>query len=221
MRSLSKAGGIAALYLAAAYLAAMPFFLLAVNYASLVDPLQKVASLAANRSAMHAMEFVVYVLFGLALVVLAIALHERLKAGAETLMMVATPIALIWAGLLIASGMIFNASISPVVALFSRDQAQAAALWSAVDTVSSGLSGDGEIVGGAWMLLASLAALQSRGLPKALNILGIDSRGRNTFGRSCAQGLGASLRARADRLVRLAGHRDAGREAAAGLRVAV
>ena len=173
MKNLSKVGGFSALYLAAAYLAAMPFFLLVVNIQGLVDPLQKVESLVPNQGSMYAMEFVVYVLFGLFLVVLAMALNNRLRIGAEALMDVATPIAIIWAGLLIASGMIFNAGIAPVVDLYGKDQAQAVSLWSAIDAVSSGLSGNGEIIGGTWMLLVSLAALKTRGLPKVMNIVGI------------------------------------------------
>jgi hypothetical protein len=173
MRSLSKAGGVAALYLAAAYLAAMPFFLFVVDYSSAETPLQKLALLLANQGSLQAMELAVYVVFGLFLVALAVALHERLKPGAEALMAVATPIALIWAGLLIASGMVFNAGVAPVVALNATDPVQAASLWSAVEAVSTGLSGNGEIVGGCWMLLVSLAALKSRALPKALNVVSL------------------------------------------------
>jgi len=173
MKNLSKTGGLSALYLAAAYLAAMPFFLLVVKIQDLADPLQMVETLAANQGSMYAMEFVVYVLFGLFLVVLAVALRDRLRIGAEALMDIATPIAIVWAGLLIASGMIYNAGIAPVVILYDKDQAQAVSLWSAIDAVSSGLSGNGEIIGGTWMLLVSLAAIKTRGLPRALNTFGI------------------------------------------------
>jgi len=83
----------------------MPFFLLVVNYPSLADPLQKTAMLVANQGSLYVMEFAVYVVFGLALVILAVSLQDLLKEGAEALMKVATPLALIWAGLLIASGM--------------------------------------------------------------------------------------------------------------------
>jgi len=173
MKSLQKAGGISALYLAAAYLAAMPYFLLVLNLPSLVEPAQKVAALVANRAGVYILELVTYVLFGIVLVVVAAALKERLGAGAQALMKVATPIAMIWAGLLIASGMIYNVGMDPVIALHGRDPAQAASLWSSIDLVSSGLSGNGEIVGGAWMLLVSLAALKTGGLPRALNVLGL------------------------------------------------
>lgn len=40
---MQRAGGIAALYIAVAYLAAIPYFLLLVNYPGVVDPVQKVA----------------------------------------------------------------------------------------------------------------------------------------------------------------------------------
>jgi hypothetical protein len=173
MKSLQKAGGISALYLAAAYLAAMPYFLLVVNITGLVEPAQKVAALVANRSGLYILELVTYVLFGIVLVVVAAALKERLGAGAEALMKVATPIAMIWAGLLIASGMIYNVGMEPVIALHGRDPAQAASLWSSIDLVSSGLSGNGEIVGATWMLLVSLAALKAGALPRALNVLGL------------------------------------------------
>jgi hypothetical protein len=173
MKSLEKAGGIAALYLAASFVAAMPYFLLVIHLPSLTEPLQKVTALAANRNGLYILELVAYVFFGIFLVVLAAALKERLKAGAEALMKVATPIALIWAGLLIASGMIYTVGMDPVIALFGKDPAQAASLWTAIDLVSSGLSGNGEIVGGAWMLLVSMAALKTGGLPKALNALGL------------------------------------------------
>jgi hypothetical protein len=40
--------------------------------------------------------------------------------------------------------------------------------------VASGLSnGNGEILGGLWTLLVSLAALRAGGLPKGLNMLGL------------------------------------------------
>jgi len=48
------------------------------------------------------------------------ALYDRLKSGAATLVQVATVIGVIWAGSLVASGMIANAGIAPVVALYAE-----------------------------------------------------------------------------------------------------
>ena len=42
---MQRAGGIAALYVAVAYLAAIPYFVLLVDYPSATDPVSKVAIL--------------------------------------------------------------------------------------------------------------------------------------------------------------------------------
>ncbi len=170
---LQKAGGFAAFYVAASLLAAMVYFLLIAKVPNGVSSAEKLAALAASRNGQYAMTLAVYVVFGLVLVVLAAALHGRNQDGAEALMKVATPIAFIWAGLLVASGMIFNVGMESCLTLMRSDPSQAAALWASTDLVSSGLSGNGEIVGGSWMLLASLAALKTKSLPVALNILGL------------------------------------------------
>lgn len=174
MKNLQKMGGLAALYLAAAYLVAIVFFLFIVNYPGVVEPVQKVALLVDNQVTMYTMHLVVYQIFGICLVVLALALYERLKSGALTIMQIATVLGLIWAGVLIASGMVFNAGIAPVVALYDQDPAQAASVWLGIETVSNGLSsGNGEILGGLWTLLVSWAGLRAGGLPKVLNYLGL------------------------------------------------
>ncbi|MFZ1506957.1 MAG: hypothetical protein WAV74_09235, partial [Anaerolineae bacterium] len=101
-------------------------------------------------------------------------LYDRLQAGAPALMQVATTLGIIWAGSLIASGMVANAGIAPVVALYATDPGQAALTWQAIETVAGGLgNANGEILGGLWALLVSVAALRSGGLPRGLNMLGL------------------------------------------------
>ena len=51
-----KASGLAALYLAAAYLLAIPFFLVVVDYMSVTDPAAKVALLVADHGSVQLME---------------------------------------------------------------------------------------------------------------------------------------------------------------------
>jgi hypothetical protein len=80
---------------------------------------------------------------------------------------------LIWAGLVIASGMVHNAGLGTIVDLYRQDPAQAAMVWLAIDSVSLGLGGEVEIVGGLWILLVSWAALRAGELPRALNYLGV------------------------------------------------
>jgi hypothetical protein len=169
-----KAGGLAALFLALAYLLAMPFFLLVVDYASAVDPAAKVASLAANHGAMQLMYFITYVVFGIVLAVLALALYERLKPAAPALMRAATAVGLIWAVMLIASGLVWNAGMGAVVALYPANPAQAASMWQVIEPVSDGLSGSGgEILGGLWVLMVSIAALRVGGFSRAFGWFGV------------------------------------------------
>jgi hypothetical protein len=174
MKSLQKFGSFAALYMAVAYLIGIVIFLAILNYPSITDPAQKVALLVEKRMVIFSTNLLMYVFFGLFLIVLSLALYDRLRSGAPTIMQVATAIGIIWAGSLIASGMVANAGINPIVALYAKDPAQAALTWQGIEAVANGLgNANGEILGGLWVVLVSLAALRAVGLPKGLNLLGL------------------------------------------------
>lgn len=174
MKTLQKFGGFAALYLAVAYLIGMVLFLVVLNYPSMTDPAQKVTLLVEKQMVIFSTNLLMYVFFGVLVIVLSLALYDRIKSRAPAIAQVATAIGLIWAGSLIASGMVSNAGIAPVVALYAKDPAQAALTWQGIESVASGLgNGNGEILGGLMTLLVSLAALRAGGLPKGLSILGL------------------------------------------------
>lgn len=174
MKTLQKSGGIAALYMAAAHLIGIVIFLVVLDYPSLTDPAQKVALNVDKQMVVFLTNLLMYVIFGFALIVLSLALYDRLKSGAPALMPVATAIGIIWAGSLIASGMAANAGLTAVVALYAKDLAQAALTFQAIEAITNGLgNANGEILGGLWTLLVSLAALRAGGLPRGVNILGL------------------------------------------------
>lgn len=167
-------GSIAALYLAAAYLAAMPYFLAVVQYPSAVDSGAKVSLLVRHHESMRAMYLASYIVFGIVLAVLALALHERLKFRAPAVSQVAAAVGLIWAVVLVASGMIFNAGMSAVVDLHESSPAQAVAAWQAIEPIAQGLGGaGGELLGGLWVLLVSAAGPRDAGLPVPLRGFGM------------------------------------------------
>jgi hypothetical protein len=174
VKTLQKFGGFSALYLAIAYLIGMVLFFVVLNYTDIIDPAQKVALLVENQNVIFSTNLLMYVFFGVFLVVLSLALYDRLKSRAPALILVATVVGIIWAGSLIASGMVANAGIRPVVALYAQDPAQAALTWQGIESVTNGLgNGNGEILGGLLALLVSLAVLRPGGLPMGLNILGL------------------------------------------------
>jgi hypothetical protein len=174
MKTLQKSGGIAALYMAISHLIGIVIFLVILDYLSITDPAQKVALNVDKQMVIFSTNLLMYVFFGFALIVLSLALYDRLKSGAPAIIQVATVIGIIWAGSLIASGMVANAGLATVVALYARDPAQAVLTFQAIEAVANGLgNANGEILGGLWVLLVSLAALRAGGLPKGLNILGL------------------------------------------------
>jgi hypothetical protein len=173
MKNLQKMGGIAALYAGAAYVVGMVGFLLVVDVSSVVDPVQKVALMVDNQAFLYIMYLIIYVVWGVFMVVLALALYERLKAGSPAIVQTATVFGMMWACVIIAAGTIHNNGMENVVDLYGKDPAQAATVWLAIDSVFGGLGGSTELLGGIWILLLSWAALRAGGLPRVLNYLGV------------------------------------------------
>ena len=171
MNDQQKAGGVSALIAAATWVFGMAllFTALAPFATGDVDP----GFLADNQAIIYAWNVTIYLVFGVFLVVLLLALHERLKAGSPAMVQTATAFGLIWAAVVFASGMVFNIGMETVIDLHGKDPAQAESVWLAVNSVSIGLGGGNEIVGALWILLLSWEALQAGGLPRALNYLGV------------------------------------------------
>ncbi|MBK7918014.1 MAG: DUF4386 family protein [Chloroflexi bacterium] len=174
MKTLQKSGGISALYMAISHLIGFIIFIVILDYLNITDPAQKLALNIEKQAVVFSTNLIMYVFFGFALIVLSLALYDRMKSGAPSLMQVATAIGIIWAGSLIASGMAANAGLTAVVALYANNPTQAVLIFQAIEAVANGLgNANGEILGGPWTLLVSLAALRTGGLPKWLNILGL------------------------------------------------
>ena len=174
MKTLQKSGGIAALYMAISHLIGLVIFIVVLDYINITDPMQKLAMNIEKQSVIFSTNLLMYVFFGFALIVLSLALYDRMKSGAPALMQVATAIGIIWAGSLIASGMASNAGLATVVVLYAKDPTQAALTFQAIESITNGLgNANGEILGGSLTLLVSLAALRTGGFPRGLNILGV------------------------------------------------
>lgn len=174
MKSLQKPGGFAALYMAAAHLIGLVIFVVILDYPGITDPARQVAVAIERQTVVVSTNLLMYVFFGFALIVLTLALYDRLKSEAPALIQVATAIGLIWAGSLIASGMAANSGLSAVAALYGRDPVQAVLTFQGIEAVTNGLgNANGEVLGGSLTLLVSLAALRTHGLPKGLSVLGM------------------------------------------------
>ncbi len=174
MKTLQKAGGIAALYMAISYLIGIVIFLVVLDYLSITDPVEKLALNIEKQTVIFSTNLLMYVFFGFALIVLSLALYDRLKATAPALMQAATAIGIIWAGSLIASGMVANAALATVVDIHAKSPIQAVLAFQGMEAMANGLgNANGEILGGMWTLLVSIAALRTGEFSKGLSILGL------------------------------------------------
>ena len=173
VNNLQKAGGVAALLEAIIYVSAFVFFGAFWNFPNDADSVQKFAFLAENQIILSIVNLIMYVLFGIVLAVLVLALHERLKGNSPTLSQLASVFGVVWVGLVIASGMIANIGLSAVLELSTKDPEQAMTVWRAIYSVVEGLGGGNEVVGGLWVLLLSFAALKGNELPKIFNYFGL------------------------------------------------
>jgi hypothetical protein len=173
--TVQKIGGIAAIFEASAYIIGfvVMFFLLTPANFDTLSSTEKLHFLLDHKILFQTWIITIYVIFGIALVLLTIALNERLKIYSSPILQTATVFGFIWAGMVIASGMIANIGLDSVAAIFVKDQQQATAIWLAIEAVHNGIGGGVEIVGGVWILLISWVGLKYKELPRALNYIGL------------------------------------------------
>jgi hypothetical protein len=177
MKTTQRVGGIAALLGAATNLFALVTLLTLLEpkgYGS-DDPGQVVAFLADNQALMRAWYVIIWLVFGVSMILLSLALYERLKSGSSARAQAVTTFGLVYAVLVIVIGTLSINNLSTVVDLYGKNPAQAATVWLTLDSVEAGLgAGGGEtIVTALWLLLLSWVALRARELPRVLNYLGV------------------------------------------------
>jgi hypothetical protein len=173
MNNLQKMGGLAALIHAAAYVVGLVLGVILIFPLLNAAPGQYMAFVADNQVILYVWNLIGYWVSAIALVVMALALYERLKAGSPALAQTATVFGLIWAALIIGSGNLMLRNIGVIADLYGKDPAQAATVWAALEAVENGLVSGNELVGSLWVSLLSLAALRTGGLTRALNYLGV------------------------------------------------
>lgn len=175
---ISRAGGVAALVKAVTYVigfGVMAAYLDPRGFGEAQgDPDASLAFLLDNQVAMYLWYLVLYVVGGVALVVLTLALHERLRySPAAALSRTAAAFGLLWSGLLLASGSVALVGQRAVADLAATDAGTAVSTWSAVGVVQDALGGGVEIVGAVWVLLVGVAGIRSGVLGRGLSVLGI------------------------------------------------
>lgn len=175
MNKGAKAGGVASLIQALCYICGFVMLATVMNPENASDwsRVQKLDYILEHAALFQLWNVIIYVIFGVALVVLAVSLHRLLEGSNSFLMSIATPFGLLWSGLVIASGMVANVGLSAISVTYARSAEEAASSWATIGAVQDGLGGGVELVGGIWVLLVSVASMMSgKVLPKWLNGFG-------------------------------------------------
>jgi hypothetical protein len=173
MNTLQKAGGIAALAHALAYLIPIAMAVTLIFPILDGDTAQYIEFVRDNQFLMHIWILISYWGSAISLVIMAIALFERLKADSTGLIQIATAFGIIWAGLIIGSGNLMLNNFHVITDLYATNPALAATAWTILEAVENGITSGNELVGSLWVLLLSFCALRHGGLPKALSYAGI------------------------------------------------
>jgi hypothetical protein len=173
MNNLQKSGGIAALLHAAAYVVGMILGFALIFPLLDAAPDQYLKFVSENQTLVYLWNLIAYWGSAITLVIMVLALYERLKDGSPVLAPIATALGLIWSGLIIASGNLMLHNVGVVTGLYGADPAQAVTAWTALQSVEVGITSGNELVGSLWVLLLSVAALRTGQLNRALNTLGV------------------------------------------------
>jgi hypothetical protein len=170
---LQKLGGWAGLVHALAYVVSMVIGATLILPARGAGQEQYVAFMAGNPAVVYLWNLVAYWVAAVALVLMVLALYERLKAAAPTAAQVAAVFGLIWAALIIGSGNLMLRDTGVIAGLYAKDPAQATATWVTLEAVENGIVSGNEVVGSLWVLLVSLTAWRVGALGRALNVAGV------------------------------------------------
>ena len=141
----SVTAGFSFLFGIAVYVA---FFASYGNLAQAVSPQLKLMS--ANSTLLHTWYFVIYIVFGVALVAFQVGIKPYLYKG------VVASIAMIfgyfWAALTIVTGMLANVSTHVILELMGEQRDVAISLWYTMQLLIDSIGGGNELVGSIWLV---------------------------------------------------------------------
>lgn len=173
MFHLQRIGGLSALINAAAYIIGMVIVFTVLAPVLDAEPKEYLSLIEDNKSLLVLWHIIIYLVAGVFMVPLALALHERFKEGMPGLSQIAAAVGLVWVATIISSGMVIIHNLNVIVPIYNTNPEQAETVWLAMSAVGEGLGGAIELPGGLWMTLVSLMTVRLRKLPVALGYMGI------------------------------------------------
>ncbi|WHI49880.1 hypothetical protein P3339_15605 [Microbulbifer sp. MLAF003] len=170
---MDRVAGVSSICMGLIYIAAFLFFGFFWAFPSGGSPTEKMAFLAENQLLFSSVYILMYLVFAVFLGCLVVCLYEKLRNRGRRITALASLFGAIWVGLLIASGMIANIGLAYALGLSEVNVEKAFEAWGVIYLLVESLGGGNELVGGLWVLLISVVALQARVFSRPLNYLGV------------------------------------------------
>lgn len=173
MNTYQKAGGLAALAHAFAYLVGIIIAITLIFPILNSNPDGYFKFVRENAVLVHIWILITYWGSAASVVFMALALFHRLNSRSPLMVQTATVFGLIWAGLIIASANLMLNDFRVITSLFTQDPSLTPTAWKILEAVENGIISGNELVGSLWVSLVSLAALRQSGLIRPLAMLGV------------------------------------------------
>lgn len=172
----NQLAGTASMLMALIYVCAFVYFGAMVSFPASNEVDVVMAFVTQNVNALWIAYFTIYVIFGVLLAVVVIAIDDILSSCVNQtqsrLLRMGTLFGKIWVCLVIASGMIATIGMSHAVSITAVSNEEAYRLWGVVSMLVESLGGGNELVGGVWVLLTSITALKQRMFGNTVNYTG-------------------------------------------------
>lgn len=172
-RVLQNTGAGASIGMALCYVFMFILFGAMLSFPSSENVADKIQYIGEQKLLISLANIVGYLVFGALLLVSVQALQNKMQLVNSSLLNTASLFGIIWAVLMMASGMLSLVGMNTMLGLFDKSPAQAENLFYTYNTVVNGLGGGIELVGGLWVLLASICGLVKQKMSKGLHTLGL------------------------------------------------
>lgn len=162
-----KLGGLSAILLTIIYTIGIVMQGTILNTGHLETMEEKFAFAANHASLLILWVSLLYIVFGVILIVLTVAIHDLVAVHNGFMSRLIMGFGLVWSTLVIASGMIYN---NGLLAALDRDSV---ALYEMMHIIHSSIGGNNEIIGALWTLLIVMAGFKYQLFPKWVGIIGL------------------------------------------------
>ena len=173
MKGNNKIASASAFTGAFLYIIGIVYFVFILKYSDALVYSEKLILILENIVSVSIIYFLIYTFFGIVLITFSLKIYTSLRCENDFTAKFILSLGLIWSGLLIASGMIFNFGVYSISEIYPHNPNQAVIIFSTISIISEGIGGGNEIVGVLFRLLISLVIYKYNVFTKSIANIGL------------------------------------------------